>query len=55
MLKTCFLVRNTHTYVVSENIAFSSMIPHNFADVSIFDAKNQHFLSKIVPLLKTKV
>ena len=47
MLKTCFLVRNTHTYVVSENITFSSMIPHN--------AKNQHFFSKIVPLLKTKV
>ena len=44
---------STHTYVVSENIQYQGSL--NFFDASIFYAKNQHFLTKKVTLLKAIV
>ena len=41
---------STHTYVNSEDIRFSTKAL--FADVSIYFAKNLHFLTKMVSLLK---
>ena len=52
MLETWNVVVSTHTYVVLENIPFTTK---TFPYVSIFFAKNQHFLVKIVPLLKAIV
>ena len=46
---------STRTYVVLENIPFQHREFLNFANVSIYFAKNQHCLAKLVPFLKAIV
>ena len=54
MLKTWNLVVHTPIYLVSENVPFSARTVLILL-MSAFFAKNQHFLVKIVPLLKAIV
>ena len=53
MLETWKMVRKYTLTCSVWKYTFSYWDPLNFADVRIFLAKNQHFLGKIVPLLKS--
>ena len=46
---------STHTYLVSEKILFSTKTFSILLISAFFFAKNQHFLTKIVPLLEAIV
>ena len=55
MLETSYLARKyTHIYAVSENIPLSTKTLL-ILSMSAFLTKSQHFLAKIVPLLKAIV
>ena len=55
MLQTKNVVRKYTSIFSVRNYNFWYQGPLNFADVSIFLQKNQHFLEKIVSLLKAIV
>ena len=44
---------STHTYLVSQNVPFSTKTPLILLMSGFFLLKSQHFLAKIVPLLNS--
>ena len=55
MLETLNLVRKLTHICSFRKYTFQDQALLNFADVSIFFAKNQHYLAKMAPLLKATV